>query len=383
MVKLDDNLYLINEGDNLTWRILFQENEHTIVYQYFKDNYWSDYQILSNKVNANFSVITLNDKSINIFYTDLNNNVVLSKYINGNWTSNLLIENNLSTANSISFIPFNFEDTIFLFFKNYSLEKESTYIFYQTLKENLTLSSPTFIDKITFPFSNSLVVQRRNKYLYIFYPKLTTKYLLGFKKLEPNLSELSNFTVAIFSDYKLSSYSITSNNSLIEICYEKKLLLEEKNSNLIVSNASIPDDAPTLTLEKFNISPELFITKKECKNLLTTHTKTISNLQEIINNFNTLNLNVNSKLPNITYDKNENITTQTSDKDNMANIEIKSPSEPLSLESKFLKLKNENIKLKAENIKLTRDLHGAEKEVTDLKNKFKIFYKQITKLLER
>ncbi|MGL5066920.1 MAG: hypothetical protein ACRC6T_03710 [Sarcina sp.] len=356
MAKLNETIYLIHKNDTPTIQIILKKAEHKIFYQTIENNVLTDIKILDYKFLDDFSLLTLKETT-NLLYKNLDNNIILNRYKNKVWTSYILIENNLNTidSNALTFTSIKFNEKIFLFLKNYNSANDLSYIFYQHLNDNLSLSPPILIDKINFNLPNSLLIEKSDENFYIFYSKFDVKHLLGFKTLNLSNKDLSEFNTIISSEYPISNYSATIHNETIKISYE------EETENVALTDSYTV--TPKITKE-FHAQPESLITDSSI----------FKDIDESI--LNSKNSELSSEFETNTELNELNNSTNASP-EKASNIQNKK----LTLEDKLLNLKNENIKLKVENTRLQRELLNSKREFNSLKNKFIIFYKQISRFL--
>lgn len=395
MIKVNDHLYIVNENSDKTLRIIFKEESHELYYQQLNNKQLDNFILIDNKVKSNLSIITLSNNDIYIFYKDLNDNVALYKFVNDTWSYSLLIENNLASTHKLSFTAITFKEKIFLFFKNYDIENNCCYIFYQELTENLTLSKSFLIDKVNFYYSNLLSIEILNDEIYIIYQKFNSNHLLGFKKLNLLLKEISNFNTIEFSKNPISNYSVIATETSIDIYSEKKftiplnsLPINSNNSiiNSSTNNNSIINDSHysfKLTLPTSdNLDKEFSSIEKNYSELLNEQEKKISTLENLI-----------SKLKNSSLEKNDDLITLKNSNQSLIDKTIKLTSsnsklkeQNLNFEYSLLNLEKENSNLKSkltkskmENSKLQKEILYLKKELDDLSNKFKAFYNQLKK----
>ncbi|MGL4760621.1 MAG: hypothetical protein ACRCWG_04105 [Sarcina sp.] len=356
MAKLNETIYLIHKNDTPTIQIILKKAEHKIFYQTIENNVLTDIKILDYKFLDDFSLLTLKETT-NLLYKNLDNNIILNRYKNKVWTSYILIENNLNTidSNALTFTSIKFNEKIFLFLKNYNSANDLSYIFYQHLNDNLSLSPPILIDKINFNQPNSLLVEKSDENFYIFYSKFDARYLLGFRKLNLSNKDLSEFNTIISSEYPISNYSATIHNKTIKISYEEE-----------IENAALNDS--------YTVTPKITRELHTQLESLITDSSIFKDINESM---------LNSKIPELSSEVETNI--ELTKLNNHINTSSKkasnAQSKKLTLEAKLLTLKNENITLKTENTRLQRELLNSKREFENLKNKFIVFYKQISSFL--
>ncbi|MGL5577476.1 MAG: hypothetical protein ACRDCW_18210 [Sarcina sp.] len=261
MSNFNEIFFLSSSTENLNIKIITEEKKHSLYYQNLKNNKPVSTTLLSDKVLTTPFLVHINNDCLYIFYKDLNYNIILHKYSNNTWTSITLIEND---SEYLIFQPIKLKDKVLLFSQNYDETKKTSYLFYQTLNPNLSLSAPTLIDKIDFK-SNLLDVKTINESIYIFYLKFELNYLLGFKTLDFTNKKLTSFqTLSSFKDL-YSNYDISVNENIFSIQYqkedpttkvkdaeleEKKIIIKDTTST--DNNLELPDTFPIADSTKNN-----------------------------------------------------------------------------------------------------------------------------------
>lgn len=239
MTIISKSHYLIHENNsNLSMQIIFEKNEHKIFYQIFKNDDWTEKKLLDDKAFSDFNLIQLTNSNLYLLYKDLEHNIILTQYKNNTWTTEVLVQNN---SKNLKFIPLEFKEKLFIFFQNYTKDTNTTYLFYQILEDNLTLSSPTLIDKVNFK-NNLLDAKPLNDSIYIFYFNFKLNYLLGFKKLDFKNKKLTSFqTLSTFENLE-SNYTITVNENIFLIQCEKEDQDNEADTKEIIEKNNIITD---------------------------------------------------------------------------------------------------------------------------------------------
>lgn len=253
MIKEHKTLYVVKQKNNYLWRFLFNPNKG-LLYQKFIDNQWSDYNVLIDNIDANFSINLLPDDSINILYKDSLNNIFLYKYINEKWILTELIDSTNGNFSSIYFQSINIENTIFLFFNIYNDKSKLSTIFYEVLNEENELSNPTMIDIIKHNYVPPFKISCNEEKIYILYQKSENLHELGYKvfnkddaswskfnNLDKSANSFIDYSAIIFNN-KLHAFYIKKENSINKLIYiqEKILnsvtLFSDKNLNSVLAN---------------------------------------------------------------------------------------------------------------------------------------------------
>lgn len=292
MLNSNEIFFFSSSNDVLNLKIIIEENTHNLYYQTFEDddsNQTDSNNLLSDQALTKPVAIKLNDDCLCLFHKDLNHNIIIHKYSNNTWTSNTLIQND---SKDLIFVPIKFNDKILLFIQNYNETKKMSYLFYQTLDIDSSLSAPTLIDKINFK-NNLLEVKTLNDAIYIFYLKFELDYLVGFKKLDFTNKKLFSFQTLSSSKNLYFNYSVIANEDTFSIQYQKEdpAILSEENTNK--ENDSITNETIENNLIESCISSDMPALAPNTNTNANTNALQISNLKR--ENFKLTNENLSLK----------------------------------------------------------------------------------------
>lgn len=230
MLITDRSFYVIKQSDGTTWD--FSCNKYNeIIYKFSKGNTWSEYYVLSEETSRNFSVILLDDDSIDVLYKDLNGTILLSKYDGNKWRKEEILKNDKNHMFDVYFKAIGNENKIHLIFSILNKEKNITTLFHEILDEENNLSPPKIIDAIKYNYNVQFTVCiTSNKELFIIYQQFMNNHQIGYKVFNKDIKKWSDFNLIDKSKYPFNDYSMAIVNGILHTLYIKK----EENINSLI-----------------------------------------------------------------------------------------------------------------------------------------------------
>lgn len=200
------NSYIINQSNGIRWKFFFKKGAG-IIYQFLKENTWSEYYSLSKEALKNFSVFLRPNDSINVLYQDFNGTIMLNKFDGQQWSKQRILTNKEYEKFNIYFNTANIGKKIYIFFSIFDKEKKTASFFYQIFDEESNLSEPKIIDIVKHDYELPFALYSENdKQLSIIYQKFSGNHKLGYKLLDKASQKLSDFKLIDTSIYPFKDY---------------------------------------------------------------------------------------------------------------------------------------------------------------------------------
>lgn len=232
MVLSDRKFYILKQSDGTTWNFLFKEDSG-LLYRILKNNEWSEYNIISDESNENFSVVLSPDDKIYVIYQNVNNNIMLSIYDGESWKSEEIMQNKQNDVFDIYFnVVFN-QNKLHIFYSISSKRTKIMTFFHQIINEEINLSTPKVIDttKLSDNIPFKIHVSKDNK-IFIMYEKYSKKYEIGYKQYDGG--KWSNFYIVDNNSYSYTDYSLLSTENTLHLLYVMNNRKDRKNRKSIV-----------------------------------------------------------------------------------------------------------------------------------------------------
>lgn len=258
MILSKRNFYILKQSDSITWNFLFKEDSG-LLYRILKNNEWSEYNIVSNESNDNFSVVLSPDDKIYVIYQNLNNNIMLSIYDGASWESKKIMQNKQNAVLDIYFNAVLNENKLHIFYSISNKKTKTMTFFHQIMNEEFNLSTPKAID--TTKLSNNIPfkihVSKDNK-IFIMYEKYSNKYEIGYKQYHGK--KWSNFYKIDSNSYSYTDYSLLSTKDTLHLLYVTNN--RKDNKSIVYSKGKNSDFTKIELFESGNIdSCSLFMLK--------------------------------------------------------------------------------------------------------------------------
>ncbi|GAA0077892.1 hypothetical protein UT300005_22700 [Clostridium sp. CTA-5] len=230
MLMNNENFYIIKQNNGMIWNFLFKEDKG-LIYKFLKDNSWSEYYVINDKVSKNFSVMLFSDDSINVLYQDLTGTIILSKYDGIGWRNKEILKNEKSKDFSIKFKAVGSKDRIHIIFSVLNRKDNTTTLFHESLDERNNLSNPKIIDTIKYNYKSPFnFYSPDNKNLFLMYQRFGDRHEIGYKLFDNNIERWSDFNLIDVSINPFNNYSAIMFKKSVHALYVKK---EENIDNLI------------------------------------------------------------------------------------------------------------------------------------------------------
>ena len=261
MVSVEKNMSFLKQSDGTMWNFSYDKSLG-IIYKIYKENKWSDYNLLTSKTKGKYSVTLLQNDTICIVYENLAGEVIMKLYTNDKWTRYYIITNNDKGKIDINFKTIVYENHLFIFFSVYNKDTNLVTIYSNLIDEEGNLSSPLLIDEITFENNVIFSIYPSNKEsIYIIYQKKESNYILGYKvfnrnskgwsnfnKIDESLFQFKDYYLLFYKDYFHSIYTKIDNNKIYSLNYCKgnlssnKYITISRHKNITSSSLFIAGD---------------------------------------------------------------------------------------------------------------------------------------------
>lgn len=242
------NLYIINDNSNDIFNFIYNKKTG-IAYRIFKENQWSDYNIIVENCNENFHLALLPNGLIYLFYVDIKGNLLLKIYDNSNWSKELVLQKSKNNIYKMDFKIVTVDNEIHIIYMILNKNDNTQILSHQKIQEIDKISHIKIIDVLKFNSNNFFnIYANNNGNLYIVYQRFTNKYEIGYKvfnlkdntysdfnNIDKKTDYFSNFTFSfitessIFSIENKSTENIYVNENLITELTDKLKKQEKRN----------------------------------------------------------------------------------------------------------------------------------------------------------
>lgn len=223
------NSYVIKQSNGTTWEFSFNEDEG-IIYKLYKENNWSEKNVLTSRASKNYSVILFPDDSLNVLYEDLDGMILLNKYNGKQWNENIILTNRNKDIFNIYFKALFYENKIHIIFSILNKQKNTTTLFHQILDEESNVYKLKFIDKIKCNYNVPFILFSSSKQdMLLMYQRFESFYEIGYKIFSIDNQKWSNFRLIDKSLSQFKDYSAVNINGIIYSLYIKR----EKNLDIL------------------------------------------------------------------------------------------------------------------------------------------------------
>ena len=220
MIINNDKVYIIKQSDNTTFKFSYKENIG-IVYQPLVGNLWSESIVIFKTVLNNFCILLLPNDKIYLFCQSSQGHIVLCKYEDMQWESNIILKSKNDSIQEIYLDTILCKNEINIVYCIPDEKSKHMALFHQIVNSDAKLSPAKMIDIITNPFVVPFLLHSDGSNLYLAYQNLKEDYLLGYKVLLEGSSSWSNFIILDHSLLPYYDYSIVSSNLNIHYSYVK------------------------------------------------------------------------------------------------------------------------------------------------------------------
>lgn len=230
----EKSFYVIKQSDYTTWNFTYDKNRG-ILYRILKEDKESNYKVLEKQSSGDFSVLLLPNDDIYFLYEDLKGNINLRILNENKWSEDIVILKKTTEIYDISFKAVINKNCIYLFYNVLNKETKIRTLFNQLVDENFNLASPRIIAKSSDEKNSffNVVVDDNNRLL-IMYQKSQKYYKLGYKILNSEFENWSEFHIVDESSEAFIDYSLLSINDVVHSLYIKK----ELNKNILIYSQS-------------------------------------------------------------------------------------------------------------------------------------------------
>lgn len=220
MIINNGKVYITKQSDNTTFKFSYKKNIG-IVFQTLVGNLWSECTIIFKTVLNNFCILLLPNDKIYLFCQSSQGHIVLCKYEDMHWESNIILKSKNDSIQEIYLDTILCKNEINIVYCIPDEKSKHMALFHQIVNNDAKLSPAKMIDIITNPLVVPFLLHSDGSNLYLSYQNLKEDYLLGYKVLLEGSSSWSNFIILDHSLLPYYDYSIVSSNLNIHYSYIK------------------------------------------------------------------------------------------------------------------------------------------------------------------
>ena len=134
MVSVEKNMSFLKQSDGTMWNFSYDKNLG-IIYKIYKENKWSNYDLLTSKTKGKYSVALLQNDTICVVYENFAGEVIMKLYTNEKWNHYYIVTNDDKVKIDVNFKTIVYENHLFIFFSVYNKDTNLVTIYSNLIDE--------------------------------------------------------------------------------------------------------------------------------------------------------------------------------------------------------------------------------------------------------